>query len=111
MKLRNLAFITLLSMLLGIMIIGCESPPDQEIMDAEDAIKRAMTAGADELSPKLYDAAMQQLQDAKMLSEQENYEGARKKAAFAVIKAKKAEKNAIRLSGVEPEESATDDQE
>jgi len=81
-----------------LMLSSCSQPPDEEIMAAEDAIKAAIDAGADELSPNMLNKARNLLQDAKMLNEQGKYSDARKKAEFAVIRAGKAQKNAERLS-------------
>jgi hypothetical protein len=93
------------------MLTACEGPPDQAIMDAEDAIKQAVAAGADVDSPKLLDKARTSLQEAKMYNEQGNYKEARKKADLTIIRAEKAAKNAERLTGAKEGESsgATDD--
>ncbi|NQT34037.1 DUF4398 domain-containing protein [bacterium] len=107
MQVRYTISILLLALLCGFLVTACSSPPDDAIMDAEDAIKAAISAGADDDSPKLLDRSRRYLQEAKMLSEQGNYKEARKKAASSVIQANKAKKNAERLSGVEvPSEAA-----
>ena len=74
------------------LLSSCAPPPDDTIMDAEDAIKRAATAGADEASPTLLNQARELLQEAKMLREQGNNKEARNKAALAIIRAQKAER-------------------
>ena len=78
-------------------LISCSSPPDELLMTAEDAVNSASAAGADEFSPKIFDKAQSLLQEAKMLNEQGDYEGAKKKAEYAIIRAEMAEKNANRL--------------
>ena len=100
MQVRYIISILLLALLCGFLVTACNGPPDDAIMDAEDAIKAAANAGADSESPKLLDRARGLLQEAKMLSEQGNYKDARKKAEVAVIQADKAKKNAERSSGV-----------
>ena len=96
----NFKFLSLL-LLISIVsssLISCKSPPEDEIMVAEDAIKSASAAGADEFSPRLFDKAQVYLQEAKMLNEHGKFDEARKKAEFAIIRAEKAEKNARRLT-------------
>ncbi len=84
-----------------LLLTACGKPPEAKIMAAEDAIKRAMEAGAEDSSPKLFDKARGFLQEAKMLSEQGNYSEASKKAEFAIMRADQAFKNATRLADVE----------
>lgn len=99
MTFRWILFLVIVAFCSGLLLSSCAAPPDDAIMDAEDAIKKAATAGADADSPKLLDQARELLQDAKMLREQGKNKEARNKAALAIIRAEKAEKNALRLSG------------
>ncbi len=99
MQVRYIISIFLLALLCGFLVTACEDSPDEAIMDAEDAIKAAINAGADDDSPKLLDKSRRFLQEAKMLNEQGKYKDARKKAESSVIQANKAQKNAERLSG------------
>ncbi|MCF7809410.1 DUF4398 domain-containing protein [bacterium] len=111
MKMRYSLLTLFVISVCGFMLTACEGPPDQLIMDAEDAIKEAAAVGADVDSPKLLDKARTSLQEAKMYNEQGNYKEARKKAELTIIRANKAQKNAERLSGVtqEGESSSTED--
>ena len=95
----NFKFLTLLLVMsfTTIAFIACAGPPDELIMTAEAAVNHASAAGADEFSPKLFNKAEALLQEAKMLNEKGDYEAAKKKAEFAIIRAEKAEKNANRL--------------
>jgi len=81
----------------SITFIACSNAPDEIIMTAEAAVDAAAEAGADEYSPKLFNKAEILLQEAKMLNEKGDHDGAKKKAEFAIIRAEKAEKNANRL--------------
>lgn len=98
MKLSGISSVILIAVIFGVMLSACTSPPDEEIMAAEDAIKRAVAAGADEDSPRLLDKARTLLQEAKMLNEQGDFKEARDKASYSVIQAKKAEKNSTRIA-------------
>ncbi len=82
----------------SIMFSACEKTADDQIIAAEDAIKSAINAGADESSPKLLGKARTKVQEAKMLNEQGDYNQAHKKAYSALLNAQGAEKNATRLS-------------
>ncbi len=107
MQVRYTISILLLALLCGFLVTACEGPPEDALMDAEDAVKAAVNAGADSDSPKLLNRSRRLLQEAKMLSEQGNYKEARKKAASSVIQANKAKKYADELSGtVAPSEEA-----
>jgi len=77
---------------------ACTKTADDQILAAEDAIKSAINAGADESSPKLLSKANTMLQEAKMLNENGDYKEANKKAYSALLKAQSAEKNATRLN-------------
>ena len=99
MSVRYIFSLLFFALICGFMLGACGSPPEALIMDAEDAIKAATNAGADEYSPKLLDRARAYLQDAKMLSEQGKYKEATRKAENAIIQAKKAEKNSLAMSG------------
>jgi len=105
-------FITALTLVMcaGLVLSACDGPPDESIMDAEDAIKKAAAAGADADSPKLLDQARSLMQEAKMLREQGHDKDARKKADLAIIRAEKAEKNSLRLSGVNSEGGAVEEE-
>ena len=96
----NFKFLSLLIVIsiAAFSFISCSSPPEDEIMAAEAAVKAALAAGADEFSPRLFDKAQSFLQEAKMLNEQGDYAGAKKKAEYALIRAEKSEKNADRLN-------------
>jgi hypothetical protein len=107
MTVRWIISLLTLAMCTGFMLSACGEPPDQRIMDAEDAIKKAAAAGADAESPKLLDQARSLVQEAKMLGEQGHNKDARNKAELAIIRAEKAEKNALRLSSAHHEEGAT----
>ncbi len=91
-------------------VSSCGKPADSEIMTAEDAIQAAVTAGAEDNSPKLLEKARSLLQEAKMLNEQGKYSEARKKAETATLRAEKAQKNSEHLGstpkapGAVPEE-------
>jgi len=98
MKLRYTLLTLFVVCACGFMLTACEEPPDTYIMDAEDAIKAAVAAGADVDSPKLLDKARTFLQEAKMYQEQGNKKDAKNKAVSARIKAEKATRNANRLA-------------
>jgi len=98
MKLRYTLLTLFVISVCGFMLTACEEPPDTAIMDAEDAIKTAIAAGADVDSPKLLDKARTLLQEAKMFQEQDNTKSARNKAVNAKILADKAARNANRLA-------------
>ncbi len=100
MSFRHIVPVLLLSLTFGVLISGCEGPPDEIIMDAEDAINSAIAAGAADASPGLLGKAQTLLQEAKMLREQGKNKDARKKAEVAIIRARKAEKYAMQVSGV-----------
>ena len=95
----NFKFLTLIIVMSisSIAFIACSNPPDELIMTAEAAVNSAAEAGADEFSPKLFHKAEALLQEAKMLNEKGDHDGAKKKAEYAIIRAEKAEKNANRL--------------
>ena len=105
MKLRYTLLALLVISVCGFMLTACEEPPDNAIMDAEDAIKTAIAAGSDVDSPKLLDKARTLLQEAKMLREQGDTKGARNKAVNAKIIADKATRNANRLAEAHGEEA------
>ena len=88
------------------LVTSCAQPPEAEIMAAEDAIKSALNAGADDGSPRLLEKAQKLLQEAKMLSEKGDYKGAIQKAEYARGRAEKAEKNTLRLEEAEKEREA-----
>ena len=92
MTFRWILFLLIVTMCGGFLLTSCAPPSDDTIMDAEDAIKKAATAGADEASPTLLNQARELLQEAKMLREQGNNREARNKAALAIIRAQKAER-------------------
>ena len=98
MRLRYILLTLFFLSTCGFLLTACEGPPDDAVFDAEDAIKKAIEAGAEDGSPKLLDDARTHLQDAKMFREQGKYKEARDKAEIAVIRAEKAEKNANRLA-------------
>ncbi len=107
MSLRYIIPVLLLSLTCGFLISACGSPPDNAIMNAEDAIKSAIDAGAEDSAPGLLSKARSLLQEAKMLREQGKNKDARKKAGVAVIRAQKAEKYARQLSGATEEAPST----
>lgn len=90
----------------AVWLVGCGKPPEEQIMAAEDSIKAAVAAGAEEMSPKLLEKARTYLQDAKMLTEQGHYGEARKKAEFAAMRAGEARRNAAKLGGHKAEGGA-----
>ena len=93
-KLVYLIPVLLLAVVCIALLNACAKPPDEAIMSAEDAIKAAAAAGADEASPTLMGKARGFLQEAKVLSEQKRYSDAGKKAGSAKIYAEKAGKYA-----------------
>ncbi len=107
MSLRYIIPVLLLSLTCGFLISACGGPPDDEIMNAEDAIRSAIAAGAEDSAPGLLGKARALLQEAKMLREQGKNKDARKKAEVAVIRAKKAEKYTRQLAGTLDEAPAT----
>ncbi|MBM3328390.1 MAG: DUF4398 domain-containing protein [Calditrichaeota bacterium] len=97
--LRVWATLSLVAGLVAFGAIGCSEPPDDAIMKAEDAIKKAVEAGAEEASPRLLGKARTALSEARALADQGHNSDARKKAELAVIQAEQAERNAIRTGG------------
>jgi len=97
---RIAAFFLLLAVAGSMLLAACSKPADDAVMTAEDAIKAAVAAGAEDSSPKLLEKAQNLLQEAKMLNEQGQHPEARKKAEYAVMRAHEAEKNATRMSEV-----------
>ncbi|MDP8241098.1 MAG: DUF4398 domain-containing protein [Candidatus Hatepunaea meridiana] len=108
MKFSSILSLILVAFVASLLFSACEGPPDDAVMDAEDAIKAAVASGAEDLSPKLLDKAQKLLQEAKMLSEQGRYKDAFKQAQFCIVRAKSAKKNAERLGGGAPESSESD---
>ena len=98
MKLRYTLLTLFVICVCGFMLTSCGEPPDTAIIDAEDAIKTAIAAGADADSPKLLDKARTLLQEAKMYSEQGDDKNSRNKAITAKIVAEKATRNSDRLA-------------
>lgn len=96
-KLSYLLPILLLAFVISLVVSSCAEPPDVEIMAAEDAIKNAINANAEDLSPRLLNKAQKLLQEAKMLNEQGKFAEAKKKAQYAILRAEKAVKNSDRL--------------
>ncbi len=103
MFIRYILSLFLMVFCFGFLFTACEGPPDDAIMDAEDAIKAAIEAGAEDSSPKLLEKAQVRLQDAKMFSEQGRYKEASKKAESSVVMAQSAMKNAQRIAATEDE--------
>ena len=103
MFIRYILSLFLMVFCFGFLFTACEGPPDDAIMDAEDAIKAAIEAGAEDSSPKLLEKAQVRLQDAKMFSEQGRYKEARKKAESSVVMSQSAMKNAQRIAATEAE--------
>ena len=89
--------VILLALVFSLALTSCDEPPEEEIITAEDAIKKALEYGADEASPRLLEKAQKLMQEAKMLNEQGKFKEARQKAEFAKIRADKAVMNAERL--------------
>jgi hypothetical protein len=84
----------------GLTLSACSKPADDVIQAAEDALKKAQEAGADNASPRLYEKAKDLIAEAKRANEAGNYSDARKKAEFAQMRAEQAGKNAEKLGGV-----------
>ncbi len=84
-----------------ILLSACDSPPEEELAAAEDVLKQARDAGAEEYSPKLYDKARDLLREAKMLNDQGQYKEAKKKAEYAELRANQALKNAKNMANAE----------
>lgn len=110
MNVRPLFLVGLLGIwLTGGLFSGCSKPPDQEITQAEQAIKEAVQAGADGKSPKLINMARTALEEAKTLADQGHYKDARKKALTAKSFAEMAEKHSSGVGGRPQKKSAEEE--
>ncbi|MBM3325520.1 MAG: DUF4398 domain-containing protein [Calditrichaeota bacterium] len=94
---RYLLLVGLLALVNG--LAGCAQPPDDAIAKAEEALKHAVEAGADEASPRIMGKARTSLSEAKSLTDQGHYAEARKKAENAELQFNQARKNAEKTGG------------
>jgi peptidoglycan-associated lipoprotein len=73
---------------------GCAKKPDQELSSAEEALRAAQEAGAQELAPEEYEAAEKLIERARELISQGKYDEARELLSQAKAKAEEAKNKA-----------------
>ncbi len=74
--------------------LSCAKKPDQELGSAEDALRAAQEAGAEELAPEEYEAAEKLIERARELISQGKYDEARELLRQARAKAEEAKSKA-----------------
>jgi peptidoglycan-associated lipoprotein len=90
-KNKSLILFLLLTLTVG---FGCAKKPDQELSSAEEALRAAQEAGAQELAPEEYEAAEKLIERARELISQGKYDEARELLSQAKAKAEEAKNKA-----------------
>ncbi len=88
---KALIFLMLFVLAFG---FGCAKKPDQELSSAEEALRAAQEAGAEELAPEEYEAAEKLIERARELIGQGKYDEARELLSQARAKAEEAQNKA-----------------
>jgi peptidoglycan-associated lipoprotein len=90
---KNKSLILFLFLVLTV-AFGCAKKPDQELSSAEEALRAAQEAGAQELAPEEYEAAEKLIERARELISQGKYDEARELLSQARAKAEEAKNKA-----------------
>ena len=98
-SIRYLLPVLLLAFVVSVTFTSCSKSADEEIMEAEDAIRAAESVNAESASPNLFGKAVKQLQDAKMFNDQGDYKKARVEAIAAKVNAESAKRYADGSAG------------